>query len=224
MGVDINVDKSTKYLGFWLDEHLTFSKQINHICSQGYWMLKNLWNISSKISDIGIRTQLIHSCILSKLNFCNALYIYLPKKQLTKLDRLLKSGVRFIYKICGIQRRQPMTPYLQELHFLPIHYRLHFKISLMVYKCLNDQAPDYLKCLLLLRKDSITKKTRNDYDETWLNTYPLEKLRYKCRSFRHVAPDIWNKLDMTVRKSPTTETFKVRLKTFYFDKWLADQH
>ena len=27
------VDKETKYLGVWIDEHLSMSKQINSICS-----------------------------------------------------------------------------------------------------------------------------------------------------------------------------------------------
>ena len=221
MGENITIEDSAKYLGFWIDKHLAFSKQINLVCSQGYWMLRNLWKISSKVTDIALRTQLVHSCILSKLNFCNALYIYLPKKQLTKLDRLLKAGARYVFNICGKKRWQPMTPYLQTLHFLPIHYRLNFKICLMVYKCLNNQAPEYLKCLIKPHEATHNIKTRIDYDTTWLNNYPLEKINYKCRSFRHAAPDIWNKLSHIIRESESVEVFKARLKTYYFELWLS---
>ena len=116
----IQVDDSAKYLGVWLDQNLTFSKQINRICSSGYMMLRNLWRISDKVSDIDIRKQLIHTCILSRLNFCNIIYFLLPKYQLYKLDKLLKAAVRFVFKIVGKERRKPMTPHLQKLHFLPI--------------------------------------------------------------------------------------------------------
>ena len=220
MGEMIKVDSSAKYLGFWLDEHLDFSKQINNVCSQGYWALRNLWKISSKVIDIEIRTQLVHSCILSKLNFCNGLYISLQKKEIFKLDKLLKAGVRFIYRITGTDRRQRMTPYLQQLHFLPISYRLDFKICLMVYKCFQDQAPLYLKELLLPRINYYFIGTRLDTDLTWLNPHSIEKIVYKTRSFRHAAPDKWNKLSQLVRTSPSIDNFKTRLKTFYFEEWV----
>ena len=74
------VSKEAKYLGVWIDEHLSMSKQINSICSYGYMMLKNIWKISSKLNNIELKKQLIHSCILSKLNFCSSLYFKLPKK------------------------------------------------------------------------------------------------------------------------------------------------
>ena len=222
MGQDITVENSAKYLGVLLDENLTMVKQINKVCSQGYLMLKNLWRISSKVTDIKLRTQLVYSCILSRLNFCSSIYHSLPKKELKKLDKLIKSGARFIYKICGVQRWQPMTPYLQRLHFLPIAYRSEFKINLLIYKCFSNQAPEYLKSLLIPRIKESNKQTRKDNDKTWLNKHSIEKLNYKCRCFRHIAPDSWNKLNVAVRDSPSIDTFKVRLKTFYFGQWLKE--
>ena len=88
----IKVQSTAKYLGIWLDSNLTMSKQINTVCSQGYWMLRNLWRISSKVSDITIRTQLVHTCILSKINFCSSLYYTINKKEQYKLDKLINSG------------------------------------------------------------------------------------------------------------------------------------
>lgn len=221
MGEDIMVNNKAKYLGVWLDENLTMTRQVNNVCAQGYVMLKNLWKISSKVTDRKLRTQLVHSCILSKINFCSALYNSLPKRELDKLDKLLKAGTRFIFNIYGFQSWQHMTPYLQQLHFLPITYRTKFKISLMVYKCFNNQAPDYLKCLLIPRINEHSRETRKDNDITWLNKHPIENVVYKCRSFRHIAPDIWDKLSFIIRDSPTIDTFKTRLKTFYFEQWLA---
>ena len=56
----------------------------------------------------------------------------------------------------------------------------------------------------------------------YLRIPPLEKLTYKCRSFRYAAPVVWNKLPRSIRESYCIDTFKIRLKTFYFKKWLAD--
>ena len=220
LGENISVQSSAKYLGVWLDENLTMTKQVNNVCKQGYLMLRNLWRISSKVSDISIRTQLINTCILSKLNFCNAIYHSLPQKEIYKLDKLLKAGARYIFKIYGTERRQPMTPYLQQLHFLPMKYRLDFKINMLVYKCFENQAPDYLISLLLPRNLDSKISTRKDSDSTWLNQYPIEKLNYKCRNFRHIAPKTWNKLNIMIRESPSLDAFQTRLKMFYFQQWL----
>jgi len=58
----------------------------------------------------------------------------------------------------------------------------------MVYNCINNQVPEYLKWVLLRQDTESEKRTRQDYDRTGLRTPPVEKLRYKCRSFRYAAP------------------------------------
>ncbi len=41
-----------------------------------------------------------------------------------------------------------ITPILQSLHWLPIKFRISYKILLLAYKALNDLAPAYLTNLL----------------------------------------------------------------------------
>ncbi len=42
-----------------------------------------------------------------------------------------------------------ITPVLQSLHWLPVRYRVDFKISLIVYKSLNGMPPSYISDLLI---------------------------------------------------------------------------
>ena len=120
LGETIGVNNSVKNLGFILDENLEMSKQINLVCGQGYGMLRNLWKISKKVTDKNLRTQLVHSGILSKINYCNSLYALLPNVQTKKLQKLINAAVRFILNITGRNRFEHITPHLQSLHFLPI--------------------------------------------------------------------------------------------------------
>ncbi len=46
--------------------------------------------------------------------------------------------------------RDHITSVLASLHWLPVKYRTGFKILLLTYKALNDQAPSYLKELVEL--------------------------------------------------------------------------
>ena len=41
------------------------------------------------------------------------------------------------------------TETLRDLHWLPIRAQIQYKILVMVYKCLDNSAPDYLKDLLV---------------------------------------------------------------------------
>ena len=44
----------------------------------------------------------------------------------------------------------------------------------MVYKCINNQAPEYLKCMLFRQHNDSDKRTRQDYDRTGLRIPPAK--------------------------------------------------
>ena len=85
------------------------------------------------------------------IDYCNAVYQGLTEKSLQKLQKIENNAVRFIFGLHGKRWKENITPYLKQLHFLPVRYRIKFKIALLVYKCINNLAPDYLKGLLKLR-------------------------------------------------------------------------
>ena len=43
-----------------------------------------------------------------------------------------------------------ITPVLIQLHWLPVHFRILFKVLLLVYEALNGMAPLYITELLIL--------------------------------------------------------------------------
>jgi len=46
--------------------------------------------------------------------------------------------------LCGVKNREHITHILRSLHWLPVRFRVEFKVILLVYKSLNDLAPTYL--------------------------------------------------------------------------------
>jgi len=61
---------------------------------------------------------------------------------LNKLHRVQNACARLILietKFC------PVTPLIYELHWLPIRYRIEFKIPLITFKIHNFLAPTYLR-------------------------------------------------------------------------------
>ena len=86
--------------------------------------------------------------ILSHIDHCNALLYNLPEYLLHKLTKVLYSAVRLIFGLRGSALRMHMLPYLKSLHFLPVKFRIEFKIALITHKCLHGYAPTYLKNLI----------------------------------------------------------------------------
>ena len=74
-------------------------------------------------------------------NACNALLYGLPKYQLQRLQYVQNMAARVV---CQMSKFQHITPVLQKLRWLPIQYRIIFKILLLVYKSLNGASPSYL--------------------------------------------------------------------------------
>lgn len=110
---------------------------------------------------------------------------------------------------------------LCDLHFLPAHSRIIYKICLLCYKCFSQEAPSYLTELIQLREQS-TYNLRIDNDLTCLHIPPKPHLKKSEYAFKHYAPSVWNALPASLRSISSVATFKASLKTFLFEK--AYQH
>jgi len=76
--------------------------------------------------------------VTCRIDYCNSLLYGLPDYQLAKLQRVQNWAARLVYresKFCHI------TPLLKKLHWLPILYRIRFKIALLTYKAISGLAP-----------------------------------------------------------------------------------
>ena len=82
---------------------------------------------------------MIHAFVSSRLDYCNSLLYGLPQVQIDKIQRVQNAAARLIFeqpKFCHI------TPVLSQLHWLPIKYRIEFKILLMTFKAIHGMAPE----------------------------------------------------------------------------------
>ena len=112
-----------------------------------------------------LQSLLVHSCILSKMDYCNSLYFNLPLEQIQKLQRLMNACVRFIFRIK--QRKTSITSYLKKAHILPVLLRIRFKICVTVFKCINELAPSYLCKLISKKFFAISQSIPRQNTTTW---------------------------------------------------------
>ena len=203
-----------KSLGVMLDSHMDMARQVAEVRRACTWKLSNMYLIRRYLTE-DLRILLVKTLILSKLDYCNALYAGLPKKLTDRLQAVLRSCVKFIYKIDG--RGEDLDAYFQKAHILPIEYRIQFKVCLFVHKMFHGTVPDYLGSLLTVYHPGVSS-LRTSKDRYLLAPPPLLKFKTKLseRRFSQHAPDYWNKLPLPIRSCPDGDRFKKDLKTHFF--------
>lgn len=97
-----------------------------------------------------------------------------------------------------------------SLRWLPIKFRVQFKILLVTFKALHDQAPTFIKELLL---PYIPARSLRSSDQGLLSV-PRFRLKTKgdC-AFWVVALTLWSSLPLDFCAVDTTDTFKKQFKT-----------
>lgn len=206
--------EAVKDLGTWLDNHMSYKIQVTKTCSVGYFHLRNIKRIRKYLST-DTTAILVHALVTSKLDYCNCLLYGLPDSLLSKLQKLQNTAARLITnknRFCHI------TPVLHDLHWLPVKYRIYYKVLLITFKALHNQVPNYIKELISVKKQSSYSLRSN---QAPLLSVPLGRSAKTLgdRSFAQASPTLWNSLPSYLRNIKSLGSFKSQLKTFLFKKY-----
>ena len=119
--------------------------------------------------------------------------------------------------LTNTHRRVHITPVLNSLHWLPVLFRIDFKLIMLVFKALNSLAPLYLSELLTIRDPGRALRSTNQL------VLEVPRSKYKHwgdQAFSVAAPRLWNKLPTVMRLISDPGLFKSRLKTYLFRLFL----
>ena len=152
----------------------------------------------------------IHAFVVSKLDYCNSLLYGQPSYLIQKLQYVQNSAPRLVNqcpRFCHI------TPVLRDLHWLPVSFRIEFKIMLITYKVLHDRTPIYIQELLQLHTPSrnLRSSNRNLLVRPYFNLNSFGR-----RAFSVAAPELWNNLPENSKSANSVDDFKRKFKTFFF--------
>ena len=159
---------------------------------------------------------IVQSLVISHLDYANAILIDLPDITMKKLQRVQNVAARLV--LGNESREENSKENLKKLHWLPVKYRIEFKIICLVHKCIHNQAPDYLRNLLIslpVRRIGL----RSEGSNTCNLTIPkVKRETFAARAFSVKGPILWNRLPNSIKTIEDFKSFKKQLKTFYFKK------
>ena len=125
---------------------------------------------------------------------------------LNRLQRFQNCVARLILKK---RKHDQITPLLIELHWLPVEFRIQFKLAVFALQHFDGTLPLYLSSVLHSLRSS---------SEKLLKTPRVNMKSAGERSFCYAASAVWNSFPNSIRNVPTLTTFKRQLKTHLFRK------
>jgi len=203
----------SRNLGVYFDQHLEMTQHILNVCRQSYFQLRQLRVICRTLPK-DILKILLHSFVFSRLDYCNSLLYGLPKCYLKKLQSVQNSAARLFG---GLRKYDHITPLLRDqLHWLPVKSRIDYKIAVLTYKALHNEAPKYLTEMCSLAADSTGLARNRSATSGKLVPTSWNTVSYGKRGFNFAAPAVWNNLPVSLIQTNSFDDFKKRLKTFLF--------
>ena len=201
-----NISKRSKRKNIQISPYtnirLSMNTHIGKVCSKACRGLYNIRQIRKYLSAESTKC-LIHAFVTSHLDYCNALLYKLPQYQYDRLQKVLNAAARVT---CLIPKFAHITPVLRELHWLPVKFRVEFKIALLVFKTLNGLAPQYLSELLVVKPR--TRYSLRSDSETLLVIPKVTRKTFGDRAFFRAGPTEWNALPSSLRNCRNIDSLK----------------
>src|SRR6218665_3304926 len=120
-------------LGLTLDQELTLSRHVGSVCRSCFCHLRQIRSIRRSLTFKAART-LMHAFICSRVNYSSAIYAGVALAHVDQLQSVLNAAARLIG---GIPKFGHISEFIRaELHWLPMHRRIAFKILMLMRNCL----------------------------------------------------------------------------------------
>ena len=177
------------------DSDFSFHKHVSniHVCKSCFYHIRDLRRIRRHI-PLSTAKTISNALISSRLDYCNSLLNNIAKQDLSTLQCVQNCLARVVLRA---PRFSPSLPLLKQLHWLPVNYRIKFKLSTLTYRALAIHQPPYLASLVHF-------------------SIPRTKLNLGKRAFSVAAPIVWNELPTTLKSCESLASFRKHLKTYLF--------
>ena len=215
LGNQVSPAQSVRNLGVVFDSNFNFSNHVSQVIKSTRVHARDLYRIRPLLY-LNTLVLLANALVSSRLDYCNSLFLSLTAFELRRLQLVQNSLCRVVTRS---SKSSDITPQLKKLQWLPVRYRVHFKIGLITYKILNQGQPVYLRELIHLNTSSRNTRRRTPklkFLQTPTFDHRVHKSVKHSNSFSHYAPVLWNYFPFLVRNSPSVASFRKHLKTHLF--------
>ena len=147
---------------------------------------------------------LINAFVFCKLFYCSTVWSNTSTENIRKLQLVQNYACRIV---TGLKKYDHISEALKSLNWLNVKEKLLFNDLVMVYKCMNNLTPDYLRKRFQHRSEIHQRDTRQKSDLS----LPKCRLTTGQRAFAFRGAKNFNSLPKFIRDTKSLSCFKKRI-------------
>ena len=187
-----------------MDQNLNWIDHINKLTKSLYSSLQILKRFK-RSTPFKTRKTLAEGLILSKLNYCNAVYAPSQQYLLNRLQRLQTCTAGYV------TGKYAKSLDVINLKWLPVEENISFSLAKYAFKALHDQKwPSYLPITTVERRRELRS-----------NGTGLSLQNGNQNTFQNQVAKTFNDLPKNIRECQDEMKYCKEAKSFYFDQALA---
>jgi len=158
--------------------------------------------------------------MMSRADYCNAVFAGAPKSVTNKLQRVLNAAQRVVSGTSKYDRG--LTTLIHtELHWLDVPDRVTYKLGLLLHRCLQGTctAPKYLINRCTPVSDIVGRQRLRSVSRLQLVVPQHRLTTLGRRAFAVMGPTVWNLLPDDLRAQQNSDCFCRHIKTFLFSHY-----
>ena len=201
-----------KNLGVRLDIELNLRSHIAYVVKVCRFHIRRTWQIRRFLSEESSK-RIMLATVTCRLDYCNSLFINLPKKDIEKLQKVQNAAARLISLT---PNRESVKPVLKKLHWLPLAYGIKIKIAVIIHRRVHKTAPSYLQAMLT---PYVPKRNLRSAKNSAVS-FVVPRFNQQTvgpRAFSIAGPQIWNDIPSWIREMKSNDIFRSKLKTHFFE-------
>ena len=105
-------------------------RHIRRVAASCFWQVRQLWKIRRSLSVENAKT-LVHALMASRIDFYNNILYRVAAVHLRPLQSVLNAAARLVLKLRKFHCVSISSMIRNELHWLPVHKRIVYKLCLV---------------------------------------------------------------------------------------------
>jgi len=127
----IQFSDTIKILGVTLDSNLTLGPHIKAISKSCFYHIRSFRQTRSSM-DRFMAIAVASALVSARLGYANSIFFECPQKHISRLQRVQHALARVVMQ--QGYRFSLSTELLKQLHWLPVEWRIRFKLATSTYK------------------------------------------------------------------------------------------